>query len=163
MGAVNLSLIIVALAACSGSLDQPRTPVTLDRPYFTCKVQPVLTKYCAQLACHGDAGRFFRLYARNRLRDGGDEREREIALRTTERDHNFAAASALVDPDHPEDSLLLRKPLEQRAGGAFHVGATLFARGNVFATRDDPDFQILEHWTTGATEDPACMEPGSNL
>jgi hypothetical protein len=160
---MRLLAIIVALGACQSNLDATREVAALDRPYFDCKVQPVLTKYCGQLACHGDAGRFFRVYARNRFRDGGDEMQREIALRTSERDHNYAAASAFVDLAHPAESLLVQKPLDQSAGGRFHVGETLFARGNVFATRDDPDYQILEQWIAGATEDPTCMEPGSNL
>ena len=34
---------------------------------------------------------------------------------------------------------------------------------NVFADTMDPDYQVLAQWIAGATEDPTCTEPGSNL
>ncbi|MEZ4401925.1 MAG: hypothetical protein R3B06_17985 [Kofleriaceae bacterium] len=153
----------VALAGCQGGLDAPRAPVALDRPYFDCRVQPVLTKYCAALACHGDADRFFTVFARNRLRLDGDEAQRNGFLGLDERDVNFAAAAALVDPEDVDASPLVRKPLAQAAGGAFHVGATRFGGADVFADTTDPDYQILSQWLHGATEVATCQEPGSNL
>lgn len=150
-------------AACQKDLDAPLPPAAVDRPFFDCRVQPVLTQYCGALACHGAAGRYFKVFARNRLRLEGDETQRNAFLRPAERDHNFNAARAFVDPADPPRSLLLQKPLEQAAGGAFHVGATLYRGGDVFATADDPDYQVLAQWAAGATEDPTCQEPGSNL
>ena len=156
-------LAVIASGACQSDLDATRDPITLDRPFFDCKVQPVLTKLCSALACHGAGDRYFTVYARNRLRDGGDESERKTFMRLSERDHNYIAAGAFVDLAHPDDSLLLRKPLEQRAGGYYHVGATLYGGDNVFADTMDPDYQVLAQWIAGATEDPTCTEPGSNL
>lgn len=156
-------VLAAALAGCPSNLDAPVTPAELDRPLFDCKVQPVLTKLCSQLACHGAPGRLFRVYARNRLRDRGDETQRNVFLRSEERAHNFEAARAFVDVAHSERSLLLSKPLEQAAGGSFHRGATLYGGANVFPDTSDPDYQIIAHWIDGATEVPTCVEPGSNL
>ncbi|MFT3696201.1 MAG: hypothetical protein QM831_23885 [Kofleriaceae bacterium] len=158
-----IRLLVVACAACGGDLDAPLDPLTLDAPFFACRVQPVLTKYCSALACHGADGRYFHVFARNRARLTGDETQRNAFLSDAERAHNFDAARALIDPSAPTDSVLVLKPLEQAAGGYFHVGATLYGRGNVFATRDDDDYQTLVQWATGSTEDPTCQEPGSTL
>lgn len=156
-------VLVVIAAGCQDNLDAPRMLAELDRPYFDCRVQPVLTKYCSQQACHGDPARYFRIYARNRLRDGGDETERNAFMRGEERAHNFEAARAFVDLQRPDRSLLLIKPLEQDAGGAFHRGATMYSGVNVFADTIDPDYQIIAQWIGGATESPTCQEPGSTL
>jgi hypothetical protein len=161
---VSFAALAAALvAACQKDLDAPLDPAELDRPFFDCRVQPVLTTYCAALACHGDPDRFFTLFARNRLRITGDESERNVFMRPAERDHNYNAARAFVDLANPTRSLLLRKPLDEAAGGAFHVGASLYKAGDVFADPADPDYQVLAQWIAGATEVPTCQEPGSNL
>lgn len=153
--------VLLVLIGCQ-KLDGPRAPVELDRPFFDCNVQPILTQYCSALACHGTTERYFHVFARNRLRIDPSEPQRKTFMTTAERDHNFAAAAAMIDPAAPDTSLLLHKPLEPSAGGAFHVGATLYKGGNVFATADDPDYQVLVQWAAGATADPACKEPGSD-
>jgi hypothetical protein len=154
---------LAALAACQKDLDAPLDPAELDRPFFDCRVQPVLTKSCAALACHGDANRYFKVFSRNRLRIAGDESQRNVFLRAEERQHNYNAARAFVDRADSPRSLLLSKPLDEAAGGSFHIGATLYKAGDVFATTDDPDYQVLAQWIAGATEAPTCQEPGSNL
>jgi hypothetical protein len=150
-------------AGCSGDLTAEEPLVELDRAYFRCRVQPVLTKSCSALVCHGDPRRYFRVYARNRLRLGGSEAERNALLRDSESAFDFASARAYVDPNAPEESYLLLKPLDQRAGGLYHGGAEEFGQGDVFLDRDDPDFETLEAWIHGEKEDPACIEPGSDL
>lgn len=151
------------LSACAqDGLTATREAAQLDRAYFDCKVQPVLTKYCATFACHGDGRRFLRLYARNRLRLGGAETDRNAFMRAAEREANYLAARAMVDAEHPEQSLLRLKPLQESAGGYFHGGETEYDAGNVFATVDDPEYQVIVAWTEGATEDPTCIEPGSD-
>lgn len=154
--------LLLACGSCAGDLDAPQPLASLDEPYFRCRVQPILTKSCSMLACHGDAARFFHFYARNRLRLGGTERDRNSFLRDDERRFNFLAASAMVDTDRPGESLLLQKPLDVRAGGWFHEGAELYGGGDVFASTDDAEYRVLRMWAEGATEDPACVEPGSD-
>lgn len=166
---MHASRFLVVLVACvpaacvQGGLEADAGPVELDRAYFDCKVQPVLTKYCATFVCHGDGRRFYRIYARNRLRLGGTEEERNAFLRERERQANYVASVAMVDPVHPEDSLLLLKPTGQGARGYYHGGATEFGMGDVFEDEDDPDLRILREWVNGATEDPQCVEPGSDM
>ena len=158
-----LALVALMAAGCQPALDAAGQPATLDEPYFRCRVQPVLTKYCSTFACHGDGARFFTVFARNRLRLAGDESERNAFLRPEERAFNYRAAIGMVDVEDPGESLLLRKPLEEAAGGWYHVGADEpFGGGDVFASADDPEYRALVEWVEGATEDPACVEPGSD-
>lgn len=156
-------LAILLSGGCQAGLEDGLAPAPLDEPFFRCRVQPVLTQSCAAFACHGDARRFLRVFARNRLRLGGTEADRNAFLSEGERGHNYAAASALVVPGRPDESLLLRKPLDERAGGYFHQGAHIFGGGDVFLDREDSDYQVIAQWIEGATEDPSCIEPGSDL
>lgn len=166
----HLPLLFGLLCACQPDFNVPTSEPALDQPYFNCQVQPILTKSCAMFACHGADGtngtnsRFFRVYARNRLRTPDiPEAQRSSALTTAERAANFAAARALVDLNSVDDSVLLLKPLEQAAGGSFHRGAEIFGMGNVFADQSDADFQTLRKWAQGQKDDPQCIEPGSDL
>jgi hypothetical protein len=140
------------------------SPPELDFAFFRCEVQPVLVKQCATPACHGNGKRFFRLYARNRLRLGGGPLEVNQPLREDEVRANYDATIALVDSlDSPRQSMMLRKPLESSAGGYYH-GATRVFRGggpNVFASPEDPGFQKIVKWTEGTVDDPNCIDPGS--
>jgi len=150
------SLVLFVLVGCQ-PLDQPRSLPSLDEPYFRCRVQPILGRSCAAFACHGDGLRYFRVFARNRLRMTGKEGDRNAALSDAERAANFESARAMIDGD-----FLLRKPLASEVGGYFHRGAEIFGEGNVFADTNDPDYRTLAAWLSGAKEDPACIEPGSD-
>jgi hypothetical protein len=160
--ALALGALAVA-AGCMTGLDDPSPPAALDRAFFDCRVQPVLTKSCSALLCHGDPERYYRVYARNRLRLGGTEATRNRKLDAPERAFNFASALGFVNADEHASSLLLMKPLEESGGGYYHGGATEFGQGNVFASRNEPDFMVIERWINGEKEDPACTEPGSDL
>jgi hypothetical protein len=155
--------LAAAGSGCQRDLTADAPPSALDEHYFRCKVQPVLTKSCAAFACHGNGVRYFKLFARNRLRLGGDEAHRNSPLKPAERAWNLDAARAMVDPSSPDTSWLLRKALEASEGGYYHAGATIFGKGNVFPNRKDADFIVLEKWIDGEKEDPACIEPGSDL
>jgi len=158
----SVRLLMLALVmGCVQGIDDDAAQPAVDEKYFECKVQPILTKSCSMFACHGDGARFFRLYARNRLRLGFPEAERNHRMSPEERAHNFAAARAFVDPEEPERSLLLMKPLDQKGGGYYHGGATEFGKGDVFPSRNEAEFKVLENWIKGEKGDPACIEPGS--
>jgi hypothetical protein len=159
--ALFVSLAVLACACTVSGLEDPRTLAQPDMAYFRCKVQPVLAKSCAMFVCHGDAHRFFRVCARNRLRSAGTEADRNAPLRSEELQSNYDAARAFVDTVDPDHSFLLMKPLDTGAGGWFHRGAEIFGGGNVFVSRSDPDFQTLTAWVHGAQENPTCVEPGS--
>lgn len=153
---------LLAIAACRSGLEDQAALPALDEPYFRCRVQPVLTKSCGAFACHGDGARFFRLFGRDRLRFGGTEEQRNAFMRDEERAANFNSARAMVNADNPEESLLLKKPLEQAAGGYYH-GAVKLGTANVFPNKDDPDYKTLAAWVGGAKEDASCVEPGSDF
>lgn len=155
-------LAVAAVVACASDLHDPKPLATLDEAYFRCRVQPVLARSCSQLACHGDSRRFFRVFARNRLRSGGAESERDVPMRDEEVRANFDAARAMIDEGDVELSLFFTKPLDARAGGAFHRGAEIFGGGNVFLSRDEPDYMTLRAWVRGAREDRSCIEPESS-
>lgn len=156
------ALVLVMLAtACQSDLDAPRDLAALDRPYFDCKVQPVLTRSCGALACHGDPKRYFRLFSRNRSRLDPDPMQLNAVMTQEERDHNFAAALATISPVDSDESELLLKPLGELAGGWYHEGAELYKGGDVFTSTDDADYQVLAQWLAGAQEVPTCTEPGS--
>jgi len=154
-------LLFSLVLACDGSLGEQKSLASLDEPYFRCKVQPVLTKSCSAFACHGDAKRFFRVFARNRLRAQGAEKDRNAPFSDAERAANFDSARAFVDDGSIDDSLILVKPLDVNAGGRFHRGREIYGQGDVFSDRNDPDFKTLQSWLQGAKESPTCVEPGS--
>jgi hypothetical protein len=178
-GLIALGSIAALASACqSGLKDELPLPTSLDEAYFRCKVQPILTKSCAAYACHGSSVRYFKLFARNRLRLGGSIAKLNAPMTAAERAWNYDSARAMVDIGSPDTSYLILKPLDQaagaivtddagtsfRQGGYYHGGSTFFAQGNVFLTRADPDFIVLQNWVHGAkAEDQACIEPGSEL
>ncbi len=158
-----LLLAAVALAGCQPGLTDDGEIAALDEAYFRCRVQPILTKSCGTFTCHGAGDRFFTIFGRNRLRISQSEADRASFMTAEERQHNFQAALAMVDLDDPRASLLLLKPLEADVGGYFHQGAhEPFGGGDVFASEDDRDYQTILTWIEGATEDPTCVEPGSD-
>ncbi len=154
----------IAAPACTSGLTDPLPQVALDEAFFRCHVQPILSKECATFACHGNADRAFRLYARNRLRYGNaDETQRNSKLNDAERQLNFDAARAFVDVGNRDDSFLLMKPLEADAGGYYH-GATKIGTTNVFASTSSMEWQTIAQWVKGAKEpNQQCVEPGSDM
>ena len=120
-------LLTAPLGCAQFGLDaevEPSEP--LDERYFEVCVQPILTKSCAAFVCHGDGGRPYRLYAPNRLRLGRTERERAKPFRDPEDPEqdekgrrelrvNYVGSMAIVNREDPDESVLLRKPLDQLA------------------------------------------------
>lgn len=159
---VKRAALVCAALACAacGELDAPVGPAELDPHFFRCEVEPVLIKSCGQLACHGNPERFFRIFGRNRLRYGLPPEKRNEPLGEGESKHNLASAAAYVDREAPETSLLLVKPLDQKAGGSYHGGALELAQGDVYLSKEEADYQALAAWTRGAKDDPSCRAPG---
>ena len=160
IGIRALAYAAVLLVAGCRELDAEVAPSELDPHYFRCNVEPVLIKSCGQLACHGHTERFFRVFGRNRLRYGLPPEKRNEPLLDGERSHNFASAAAFVDREEPALSLLLTKPLDQKAGGAYHGGANEYGMGDVYLAKDEDDFAALAAWAAGAKADPSCLQPG---
>jgi hypothetical protein len=163
VGGVIALASVLALSGCQSRLtDDAPLSKELDEAYFRCNVQPILSKNCSMLACHGTPDRYFRLYARNRLRYGiAGEAQRNAFLNPLERQLNYNAARAYIDLNVVDNSLLLKKPLEQDAGGYYH-GATKLGTSNVFAHIDDSEYKILVKWASGEkAKDQKCIEQGS--
>jgi hypothetical protein len=159
----SLVCLIVWLSLGCVQSNPPEPPPGLDFAFFRCELQPVLVKQCATPACHGNGKRFFRLYARNRLRLGVSALDVNRPLREEEVRANYDASRALVDSlDRPEDSMMLRKPLESSQGGYYHGATRIFrsSGANVFASPEDPGYQKLLSWAEGTRADPSCLDPG---
>lgn len=149
---------LLALAlGCACAYENRPAPQELDRAFFECNVEPILQTSCAYFACHGDPGRSFLVFGPNRLRLDVEEHDRRSLTTQQEHDYNYRAALAFAEP-HPgyEEPLLLMKPLEPGAGGAYHETLDRFGGMDVFQDREDGRALTIEAWLAGATEDPSC-------
>ena len=112
---------------------------SLDYETFKTRVEPVFLKkrtgHARCVVCHSANNSAFRLQPLPKdATEWTDEQSRR----------NFESASHLVKPGDPEASRLLIHPLSPEAGGdKFHGG------GRQFASKDDPDWQILADWVRG--------------
>jgi hypothetical protein len=149
--------LAAALLASSCALENPVEPRALDPAFFRCRVEPVLARSCAFLACHGDPMRPFRMFAPNRLRLGVAEAERALALTPSEEDANFRAALRFAGvEDGYDEPLLVEKPLDRALGGAYHGAVADYGPDDVFVDLADPDLATLRAWIDGAREEPSC-------
>jgi hypothetical protein len=148
--------VLLLLAGCaSDDLTAARPVPALDVPFFRCQVQPVLVARCAFLACHGSGTRYLRVYAPNRLRENVPPAMRNQPLTSAEEAANLASASGFVG-DESHEAWLLAKPLDQNAGGLFHRGQDLYGGDDVFVTRSDPGYQLIDRWIQGETAPASC-------
>jgi len=119
--------------------------VPYDFNYFTAFVQPLFVKKYGNEACvdchtpQANASGSFRVLA--------PEADGRYSLEQAR--INFVSVVAVVDRKNPDNSKLLRKPLDPRAPegdlkGMIHDG------GVFWADRYDADFQIIEAWLQGA-------------
>jgi hypothetical protein len=112
-------------AAVSAVVEKPT--IKLDEAYFRGYIQPILERKgkdgyaCAQ--CHASHAIFRATY--------------ETALK-------------VVDPDHPESSLLLRKPTSTSETEG--LAGTLAHGGGVRFTKDSPEYTTILAWIKGAKE-----------
>jgi hypothetical protein len=126
-----------------------------DGIQFTEQVMPVLIRDCGFQTCHGSSERFFQVYGPGRSRldpltpafknQTGDE----LGL-------SYNLAVAMIDSAHPGRSLLLRKPLAVKAGGAGHRGTDRYGR-NVYRTTNDPGYLVLARWVFAVAPVPPAM------
>jgi hypothetical protein len=110
----------------------------LDYQFFKVKVQPIfLTKregHARCYVCHS-TGTPFRL---QRLSPGAATWDEEQSRK------NFRAASAMINTSDPAQSLLLREPLAEAAGGNhFHPG------GKHWDSKSAAEWKVLDEWAHG--------------
>jgi hypothetical protein len=151
--------------SCAGGKEYSGPLPNPDGEQFVNEVYPLLLRDCAHVGCHGMPERFFQLYGPGRARipvdqmnpatrvelDYTDPAHFDEVLHSYQRTLSMLATSELV-----EDSLLLRKPLEARAGGQGHKGVDDLGR-NVFASKQDPSWQLLRAWSK-STGSPPTLE-----
>lgn len=114
---------------------------------FVRNVQPLLATSCAFSTCHSSPQSDFYLTC-----GSSDE----------QLDHNFLRAASFVAtaPDSVEQSELLLRPLDPRAGGVSHTG------GVFFGSRDDEQWKALRDWASTLQADmpvAATRGPGETF
>lgn len=147
MNRLALAFLCLALAGISACDDPQKGYEVADREYSGfAEVYPILIRDCGFPTCHGSEDRMFRIYGPGRSRLTDDLRAYE-AVTGDELSLSFSIALSMVDGEHPEQSLLLKKPLALEAGGMAHGGIDDFGR-NVYRTKDDEGYKIIERWVT---------------
>jgi hypothetical protein len=145
----RLGVALLVASACSGVDAGGSQPlVELDVDAYARDVHPILEARCATLDCHGVDDRPLRLYAETGLRVRDDLRDQPI-----EPDELVADVRAVeaIDPGAaPADSLFIRKPVAESAGGVFHGG------GDLWTSRDDPQLLCALAWLSGERDADAC-------
>ncbi|HLG95018.1 MAG TPA: hypothetical protein VKX49_01770 [Bryobacteraceae bacterium] len=136
-----MRLALLALMAAGAFAQTPSSSgdaSPLDYEFFKTKVQPIfLAKRPGHARCYvcHSTGTPFRL---QRLSPGATSWDDEQSRK------NFRASSAMVNTSEPEQSLLLREPLAESAGGNhFHPG------GKHWESKDAPEWKILDEWAHG--------------
>ena len=133
-------LVVLLLAALLAQQPVPPPAPALDYDFYKARVQPLFLEkrldHARCVTCHAGSATL-RL---ERLSPGMESWTEEQTRR------NFEAAKAMVVPGSPGASKLLRHPLAREAGGdVFHGG------GQHWLSKEDPDWQVLSAWVSGAT------------
>jgi hypothetical protein len=144
-----LALVSLVVSSCASGEEWSGRPPAADYAMFEASVYPVLLRDCAFSECHGHELRFFHVFGPGRARidpmlEPADPATAEEIRATYQR-----AVSMLASDRDIARSLLLTKPLESRAGGQGHKGTDVLGR-NVYASADDPSYQLLRAWALSA-------------
>ena len=158
-------LLLLSTACVQEGIDRPAEPqTTLDQHFFRCRVQPLLTKSCAFMDCHGNDERPLRIYAEQRFRLDVDWLDYETPITDAELDANFRVITGFTDADNASHSLLSEKPLDARFGGRYHRGRDLYGVDDVFLSREEDDYKTLRSFAGGMSESSDCVpSAGGNL
>ena len=127
---------------CGEAPEAPGLSMAPDREFSDFqRVYPTLMRDCGFHTCHGSDERFFRIYGPGRVRLDSDSLPYDI-ISGDEWSASVVIARSMVDPDNPEDSPLLRKPLAVEAGGAPHGGVDRFGR-DIYRTANDEGYLAI--------------------
>jgi len=150
--ALALTLVAAALVLGGAGCAQDDTaPPVADRKFRDFQqVFPVLQRDCGFNTCHGSADRFFRVFGPGRVRLKADTAAFD-GVTGDEASASFQSALAMIDAEHPERSLLLKKPLALEAGGATHGGADPYGR-NVYRTVNDEGYIAIARFVFSKAE-----------
>jgi hypothetical protein len=147
-----VSLVVMAAAlyvapfAAAQSNEVPEAPATaasLDFEFFKTRVEPIFLKkregHARCYSCHSGGGAPAYLV---KLSPGAtfwtDEQSRTI----------FRRVSTFVVLGKPDESYIVMHPLAPEAGGDTRTG--FHGGGRQFRSKDDPDWQTLVQWVSGA-------------
>jgi hypothetical protein len=150
-------LVLASAGACANESTE-LVVSTPDRASFEETVYPVLLRDCAFSACHGSAERFLQVFGPGRGRMTPDLKPLD-PISPAEVSHAYDRARSMIDATHPEQSLLLRKPLATKAGGSGHEGTDELGR-NVYQSKIDPDYVAISGWVLGQS---ATVPTGSGM
>ena len=152
--------LCAALVGCGNADQGSGVAPSPSLALFEREVYPQLLRDCAFSDCHGKAERFFQVYGPGRTRLlantlPGDPPTPDELMRSYDRARAMLASSA-----RPEDSLLLRKPLESSQGGQGHKGNDSLGR-NVYRYREDPSYALLLRWASSTSADDGQVANGA--
>jgi hypothetical protein len=144
-------LLIATTGACANETTE-LVVSTPDRQQFEQEVYPVLLRDCGFNACHGSTERFLQVFGPGRGRMSPDIKPLDMIV-PAEVNHSYDRARSMIDGNHPEKSLILRKPLAAKAGGSGHEGADELGR-NVYQSKIEPGYAAIARWVLGAQSAP---------
>ncbi|HET6339763.1 MAG TPA: hypothetical protein VFG30_41415 [Polyangiales bacterium] len=158
---LTFTLALATAGACANETTE-LVVSTPDRASFEQTVYPVLMRDCAFSACHGSAERFLQVFGPGRGRISLDIKPLD-PISPIEVEHAYNRARSMVDAIHPDQSLLLRKPLATKAGGSGHEGTDELGR-NVYQSKLDPAYAAISAWVLGtsATVPAGAVPSGSS-
>jgi hypothetical protein len=149
--------LVLALVGCAqDGIEARQNLPPLDENFFRCQVQPVVASSCAFMDCHGNDERPLSLYAEQRFRLGISWDDYETPITPDELAANYRTVRGFVARDG-EPNLLSEKPLDTRAGGLYHQGEDTYGRDDVFLSTEDPRYQVLRDFSTGAQDTSDCI------
>jgi hypothetical protein len=131
----------------------------LDAEAFRTEIYPVLLRDCGfNRGCHGDPGRIFHVLGPGRSRIDPALHPDDPAT-PLELQISYDRARAMVHMTETlESSPLLVKPLALDAGGVGHKGVDAYGN-NIYATRDAPNYRVLEQWALSLAQQPGASLP----
>ncbi len=135
-----LPCLLALLCACEGPPPGSAPLIVGDVAVFEAEVQAHVEERCASGGCHGRAERPLSLYARGGHRLDPARTHLDEPLTAPELEANARRISAFALSRRAHDSLVVRKPLAQEAGGLWHGG------GDVFLDDHDPGCEVLVRW-----------------
>jgi cytochrome c553 len=155
--AVVMVAVTLIIASDTAAQTRPFVVHDLDFEIYRTRVEPIFLRdrggfgpgQSACVTCHSHSNTPLELQPLQTDANGQPYWTEEQSLL------NFVVVSGLVSPGRPQQSLLLRTPLAEAAGGIpFHVG------GKFWDSQDDPDFQVLAEWveTADSTAPSAAVD-----
>ncbi len=141
------SLVALLLVACAPETDWVEVGPETDLERFVADVQPVFENRCASPSCHGTAERPLALYAPRLYREDPERIWLDEPLTDDELAANHRRARGFLS-EIADESLLLRKPLHEDAGGCWHDG------DEQFHDTAEPEYLDVLEWASGEPWDP---------